>query len=42
MKVGERVSTRYPPGYFQMMRDFARDGTLSRPYGRAEITPAPR
>ncbi len=42
MKAGERVSTRYPSGYFQMMRDFARDGRLSKPYGRAEITPAPR
>jgi uncharacterized protein len=26
---GNRVSTRYAPGYFAMMRDFARDGQLS-------------
>lgn len=42
MKGDERLSTRYSPGYFQMMRDFARDGRLKRPYGKAEITPAPR
>jgi dienelactone hydrolase len=35
---GERVSTRYSPGYFAMMRDFARDGTLHGSYGEAEIT----
>jgi hypothetical protein len=38
MKDGERVSTRFSPGYFEMMRDFARDGRLTRPYGRARIT----
>jgi hypothetical protein len=37
---GERVSTRFAPGYFAMMRDFARDGRLSKQYGDAEITPA--
>jgi hypothetical protein len=26
---GERVSTRYAPGYFAMMRDFARNGQVS-------------
>jgi pimeloyl-ACP methyl ester carboxylesterase len=35
---GERVSTRFAPGYFAMMRDFARDGRLSGPYGDARIT----
>ncbi|MBL6938409.1 MAG: alpha/beta hydrolase [Alphaproteobacteria bacterium] len=35
---GDRVSTRYSPGYFAMMRDFARDGVLHGSYGRAEIT----
>jgi dienelactone hydrolase len=38
MKGDERVSTRFSPGYFEMMRDFARDGRLSRPYGKAAIT----
>lgn len=38
MKDGERVSTRFSPGYFEMMRDFARDGRLSKPYGKAIIT----
>jgi uncharacterized protein len=37
---GERVSTRFAPGYFAMMRDFARDGRLSKRYGDAEITTA--
>jgi uncharacterized protein len=30
---GERVSTRYAPGYFAMMRDFGRNGRLSDSYG---------
>src|SRR5262249_50794214 len=30
---GERLSTRYAPGYFAMMRDFAQDGQLSGSYG---------
>ena len=34
---GERVSTRYAPGYFIMMRDFARDGQLSGAYGSSAI-----
>lgn len=38
---GERLSTRYAPGYFDMIRDFARDGKLSGAYGDAELTPAP-
>lgn len=35
---GERVSTRYAPGYFAMIRDFARSGQLNGSYGNAEIT----
>lgn len=35
---GERVSTRFAPGYFQMMADFIRDGRIGRHYGNAEIT----
>jgi uncharacterized protein len=34
---GERVSTRYAPGYFVMMRDFARNGQLSGAYGSSMI-----
>ncbi len=40
---GERVSTRYAPGYFQMMADFIRTGRIGPSYGGAEITrPATR
>jgi hypothetical protein len=35
---GTRLSTRYAPGYFAMIRDFARDGRLHGAYGDAEIT----
>jgi dienelactone hydrolase len=35
---GERVSTRYAPGYLRMIRDFARDGKLQGSYGDAEVT----
>jgi hypothetical protein len=35
---GERLSTRYAPGYFDMLRDFARDGRLTGSYGDAEIS----
>jgi hypothetical protein len=38
---GSRVSTRYAPGYFRMIRDFARDGRLRGSYGDAELTAAP-
>jgi len=38
---GERVDTRNPDGYFAMLRDFARDGRLSGPYGDAVVTPPP-
>jgi hypothetical protein len=34
---GERVSTRYAPHYFAMIRDFARYGKLRGVYGDAEI-----
>jgi uncharacterized protein len=34
---GERVSTRYAPGYFAMMRDFARTGQLSGSYGSSVV-----
>jgi hypothetical protein len=39
---GERVSARYAPGYFRMMRDFARDGAIPGAYGEAAITRAKR
>lgn len=35
---GERVSTRYAPGYFQMMADFVRHGRIGDHYGNAIIT----
>jgi hypothetical protein len=35
---GERVSTRFAPGYFQMMADFIRDGHIGGHYGNAQIT----
>jgi uncharacterized protein len=35
---GTRASTRFAPGYFQMMVDFIRDGRIGDHYGRAEIT----
>ena len=35
---GKRVDTRFAPGYFDMIRDFARDGRLQRAYGNALIT----
>jgi len=35
---GTRLSTRYAPGYFDMMRDFTRQGRLPGAYGDAEIT----
>jgi len=37
---GTRISTRYAPDYFEMMRDFARDGRLRGAYGNAQITRA--
>jgi uncharacterized protein len=35
---GERISTRFAPGYFQMMANFIRDGRIGEHYGKAEIT----
>jgi len=37
---GERLSTRYPAGYFALIRDFAREGRLSTTDGDVEVTPA--
>lgn len=34
---GERVSTRYAPGYLQMMADFIRTGRLNSRYGDAKV-----
>lgn len=34
---GERVSTRYAPGYFRMMADFIRTGRLASRYGDARV-----
>jgi uncharacterized protein len=34
---GERISTRYAPGYFAMMRDFIRNGRIAGHYDSAEI-----
>jgi uncharacterized protein len=34
---GDRVSTRFAPGYFQMMADFIRDGRIKDHYGNAAI-----
>jgi dienelactone hydrolase len=35
---GERLSTRYAPGYFELIRDFAAQGALPGQYGDAELT----
>jgi hypothetical protein len=35
---GERVSTRFAPGYFQVMAHFIRDGSIGEHYGNAKIT----
>jgi uncharacterized protein len=35
---GERLSTRFAPRYFAMIRDYARDGRLHSAYGDAELT----
>ena len=36
---GERQSTRFAPGYFQMMADFIRSGRIGERYGAAKISP---
>jgi uncharacterized protein len=38
---GKRISTRFAPGYFQMMADFIRDGRIGDRYGKAEISRKP-
>ena len=38
---GERTSTRYAPGYFQLIRDFALYGMVPGDYGDAEVTRPP-
>jgi dienelactone hydrolase len=38
MPDGTRVSTRFAAGYFEMMRDFIRDGRIGNHYGNAEMT----
>jgi hypothetical protein len=35
---GERLSTHFVAGYFQMMADFIRNGRIGAHYGKAEIT----
>jgi uncharacterized protein len=35
---GDRISTKYAPGYFKLIRDFARDGQLTDTYGDSELT----
>ena len=35
---GERLSTRFAPGYFQLIRDFALHGEVPGKYGDAEVT----
>jgi uncharacterized protein len=35
---GSRTSTRYAPGYYRMIRDFAMDGRLHGTYGDAQVT----
>lgn len=34
---GARISTRYPDGYFRMIRDFAANGRIAGAYGDAQI-----
>ena len=35
---GSRVSTRFSPGYFRMMRDYILTGSVRERYGKADIT----
>lgn len=35
---GERLSTRYAPGYFELMRDFVMRGAVTGPYGDAVLS----
>jgi len=34
---GSRASTRYSAGFFEILRDYARDGRLRPRYGRAQV-----
>jgi hypothetical protein len=36
---GERLSTRYAPGYFAMLRDYALTGRMGGRYGDSTVTP---
>jgi dienelactone hydrolase len=38
---GTRVDTRYAPGYFAMIADYAKNGRLPGRYGDADVTPLP-
>jgi hypothetical protein len=40
LRHGERISTRYSPGYFKMLRDFASHGSLRTQHGTAQISKA--
>ena len=35
---GDRLSTRYPDGYFRLIRDFAAHGRVTGNYGDAQIS----
>jgi dienelactone hydrolase len=35
---GQRISTQYAPGYFQMLADFCRDGRIGTHYGKAIVS----
>ena len=37
-ETGERLSTTFAPRYFDLIRDYARDGKLQESYGNAELT----
>jgi uncharacterized protein len=38
---GSRASTRYAPGYFEILRDYARDGRVRGTYGKARVEGRP-
>lgn len=42
VKGGERISTRYAPGYFKMLHDFVLYGSLGKHYGNARILATPK
>ncbi|MBA8682256.1 alpha/beta hydrolase family protein [Stenotrophomonas tumulicola] len=39
---GERISTRQPQGYLEMMADFIKNGRIATRYGNATLSPGPR